>query len=114
VLLDGIVRSSQCYAVELASGEVAALFGVAPSPEARLGSVWMLGSDALFSIRLTFLRHSRRWVETLFRDYTLLGNFVDERNTVHVQWLKWLGFRFLRRAPIGRNGEVFLEFVRLK
>jgi len=113
VLKDGI-QAGRAYAVELASGEVCALFGVAPTDEPRLGSVWMLGSDSLLSIRFTFLRHSRKWVENLFQGFDLLGNFVDARNVVHVEWLKWLGFRFLRRVPIGLNGEIFLEFVRLK
>lgn len=114
VLRFGIEKSRQCYTVELPSGEIAAIFGVSDTPDAKLGAVWMLGSDSLLSIRLNFLRHSRGWVDTLFKDYLLLGNFVDERNTVHIQWLRWLGFRFLRRVPLGRNGEVFLEFVRLK
>lgn len=113
VLREGI-QAGQAFAVELASGEVCALFGVVATPEPKLGSVWMLGSDSLFSIRFTFLRHSREWVKHLFQGYDLLGNFVDARNVVHVEWLKWLGFRFLRRVPIGLNGEIFLEFVRLK
>lgn len=113
VLREGI-ESGRAYAVELASGEVAALFGVAPTGEPQLGSVWLLASESLLSIRLTFLRHSAHWLRVLFADYDLLGNFVDERNRVHVQWLRWLGFRFLRRVPLGRNGESFLEFVRLR
>lgn len=113
VLLEGILFSKRCFAVELKSGEVVALFGVAPSDEPRLGLVWMLGSDRLLDIRFTFLRHSREWLRELSRGYSVLGNFVDERNTVHVAWLRWLGFRFLSRAPMGRNGETFLEFVRL-
>lgn len=113
ILREGI-EAGQSYAVELASGEVCALFGVAPTPEAKLGAVWLLGSDSLLSIRLTFLRHSRTWLRTLFEKYELLGNLVDERNTVHVEWLRWLGFRFLRRVPLGRKGETFFEFVRLR
>lgn len=113
VLLDGVTKSRECYAAELASGEVIALFGVGDTPEPRLGGVWLLGSDAIFSVRLTFLRHSLRWVRALSRGYDLLGNFVDERNTVHIAWLRWLGFRFLRRLPLGVNKEPFLEFVRL-
>lgn len=112
VLRDGVSRG-RSFALELSSGEVGALFGVGPTEEPRLGCVWLLGSDALLSIKTTFLRHSREWVDELSKGYDLLGNHVDARNTVHINWLRWLGFRFLSRAPIGRHGELFYEFVRL-
>lgn len=108
------IKAGTAYAVELATGEVVALFGVAPTGEPKLGAVWMLGSEGLLSIRLTFLRHSRHWLEQLFAGYSLLGNFVDARNTVHVEWLRWLGFRFLRRVHLGKKGEAFYEFVKMK
>lgn len=114
ILQTGLQSGDRSYTVELASGEVVALFGVAPTQEPRLGSVWLLASDGILQIRLTFLRHSLAHLRSLFAGYDLLGNMVDERNTVHVQWLRWLGFRFLRRVPCGRRGETFLEFVRLK
>lgn len=105
--------SKNAYAVELASGEVVALFGVVPTAEAKLGLVWLMGSDQIKAIRFVFLRHSKTWLQKLSTDFPLLGNFVDSRNTLHVEWLRWLGFRFLRRANIGVNGEEFLEFVKL-
>lgn len=112
VLAYGLTHGD-AYAVEK-DGVIAALFGVAPTPEPKLGCVWLLGSDDIQTFRLTFLRHSREWLSVLFKDYDLLGNFVDARNEVHIQWLQWLGFRFLRRLPMGRHGETFIEFVRLK
>jgi hypothetical protein len=114
VLLTGIKDSTACFCVELPSGEPVALFGVAPSLDPLLGAVWLLGSDHLHTIRLTFLRHSKHWLAELTKHFPLVGNYVDERNALHVGWLRWLGFRFLRRTPLGRNGEVFLEFVRLR
>lgn len=114
VLEAGLRLSTEAYAVELSStGEVVALFGVAPTEEPKLGAVWLLGSDKISSIRFTFLRQSKQWLTKLFSRYQLLGNSVDARNTLHVEWLRWLGFRFLRKSPVGRNGELFIEFVRL-
>lgn len=106
--------SSIAYAVEDASGEVVALFGVAPGETPDMGSVWLLGSDALATHRFTFLRHSREWLKVLFSSYRLLGNIVDARNTLHVQWLRWLGFKFLCKRRAGRNGEEFWEFIALR
>jgi hypothetical protein len=105
--------SSKAYAIETPEG-VVGLFGVAGSDEQRFGSVWMVGSDKLLPIRYTFLRHSRKWLDELFGEFRTLGNIVDERNRVHVEWLRWLGFRFLRRIPCGLKGEVFIEFVKLR
>ena len=113
VLETGLRLSTQSYAAELPSGEVVALFGVGPTAEPKLGAVWMLGSDHLKTIRFTVLRHAKTWLNTLSDSYPLLGNVVDARNTLHVEWLRWMGFRFLRRARLGRNGEEFFEFVKL-
>lgn len=114
VLTNGLRLSTQAYAAELPSGEIVALFGVGPTAEPQLGVVWMLGSEKLKTIRFTVLRHSKEWLKTLSSAYPLLGNVVDARNTLHVDWLRWMGFRFLRRAPLGRKGEEFIEFVKLK
>lgn len=105
--------SERAFAVELASGEVVAIFGVAKTSEAKLGAVWMVGADSIASIRFLFLRRSREWLKELSNGFQLLGNLVDARNTLHIEWLRWLGFRFLRRASIGRGGETFIEFVKL-
>lgn len=107
------IKAGQAYTAVLSTGEIVAVFGVAPTIEPRLGAVWLLASDDILKIRLTFLRHSRAWLSHLFSKYSLLGNYVDARNELHVSWLKWLGFRFLRKAPLGRNGEEFYEFVKL-
>ena len=114
VLEDGLRHSPAPYAAALSDGTVVALLGVAPTATPELGAVWLLGSDHLSTHRLTFLRHSREWLRILFADYQLLGNLVDARNTLHVAWLRWMGFRFLRRVAIGQNGEEFIEFVRLR
>jgi len=111
--LEAGFKAGSAYAVETPNG-VIALFGVSATPEPLLGSVWMLASEELVKIQLTFLRHSREWLHRLSAGYSLLGNFVDARNTTHIRWLRWLGFRFLRQVPIGINGENFIEFVMLR
>lgn len=112
--LEAGIRAGNSYTLVLASGEIAAVFGTAPTADPKLGAVWLLASDAILKIRFTFLRHSRTWLNILFAEHALLGNFVDARNALHISWLRWLGFRFLRRTPLGLHGEEFFEFVRLK
>lgn len=113
LLQHGITHSLKAYAVETPRG-VAALFGVVQSAEPSCGNVWLLASDDLLTVRNTFLKKSRYWLRDLFGDFRVLGNLVDQRNTVHVQWLRWLGFKFFRRVPCGVNGEVFIEFAKFR
>lgn len=111
-LVLSVGASTDCYAIEK-TGVVIALFGAAPvegSPQA--GIVWMVSSDDLKTISILFLRHCKKHCQSLFANYRLLGNIVDSRNEVHVRWLKWLDFRFIRQVPLP-SGETFLEFCKL-
>jgi hypothetical protein len=48
------------------------------------------------------------------RSYTLIGNVIDERNRVHLRWLKWMGFTFVQRIPeYGVQHRPFLEFIKI-
>ena len=116
VLLEGVVLSSPCYAIIGNSGAVEGLFGVSPIDEFS-GSVWLLGSEALATPPLSkqFLRESRRFVDVLHLRYPILTNLIDERNTLHIRWLQWLGFTFFHRhAHYGFEQRPFLEFMRLQ
>jgi hypothetical protein len=113
---EGFACSRPCFTVEY-NGRPAAMFGVVPSPDTefpRLGVVWLLGTDAVRVFGRPFLRHSREWLVRACEGYDVVGNFVDERNTAHVRWLKWLGFTFLKRHEhFGRLGLPFMEFVKI-
>jgi hypothetical protein len=79
------------------------------------GMVWMLASDELLKHSRIFLRQSRDWVKLLNDEYPVLFNYVDERNTVHIRWIKWCGFTFINRHErMGVERRPFLEFVRIK
>jgi hypothetical protein len=108
-LTESYAMTPDCRAV-VVEGETVALFGVAPTPSqgVRLGVVWFLGNDGITKITTRFLRESRSWLETISADYDLLTNVVHQANTIHVRWLRWLGFTFLSR----RHGP-FIEFVRI-
>jgi hypothetical protein len=112
-LRGGVAISRPCYTVEL-SGEPIAIFGVAPALDEKVGIVWLLGTPKIETISTQFLRHSRKWLAFVGRDYEVLTNFIDARNTVHLRWLKWLGFSFVsRRAQHGVEKRPFYEFVRI-
>jgi hypothetical protein len=112
VLRRGVEASDPCFAV-VASGAVVALFGVVPTARDReVGSVWLLGSDD-FAARPAFIvRSSKAWLATLHERYRVLVNHVDARNEVHIRWLRWCGFVFVRR--IERFGAMGLPFYEVR
>lgn len=114
VLVEGVLQSKPCFTlVSPTTGRVAALLGVNPV-EPEVGRVWLLGSGEIVSHSRQFLRNSRPITEELNRQYPVLFNYVDARNTVHIAWLKWCGFTFIRLIPEhGFERRPFYEFVRI-
>ncbi|MGH9903554.1 MAG: hypothetical protein ACRD68_17245, partial [Pyrinomonadaceae bacterium] len=76
--------------------------------------VWLLASPEL-ARHPFFFRHSRYWVEQLHERYRVLWNCVDVRNEVHIRWLKWCDFTFLRRIEeYGAGRMPFYEFTKVR
>lgn len=105
-LTGGLASSTPCYAIEH-EGRCIGLFGASAAPDyPGVGHVWLLGSDEIGDIGRQFLRESRKWLKEISSPYDLVCNVVHEDNELHIKWLKFLGFKFLRReAP-------FIEFAR--
>jgi hypothetical protein len=77
-----------------------------------LGAPWMLGTDGVVEARWTFLKESKQMLDQLSQGYDFLWNRVHSKNTVHIRWLKWLGFEF--GPPIVfSSGEVFHDFSKV-
>ncbi|MCA0324045.1 MAG: hypothetical protein LCH89_00355 [Proteobacteria bacterium] len=107
-LMRGLVYSAEARAVVTAEGEVAAIYGVVPQGHGR-GSPWLLGADCIQDIAVPFLRGSRSVVAEMHLKYPLLHHQVWEGNTLHVRWLRWLGFT-VEPSPTTRPN--FLNFWR--
>jgi len=97
-------------------GAPACVFGAVPEPhDPRFGCVWLMGTDAITKHPKTFLRHSKEYLEKVAEPFSLLWNCVDKRNDVHIRWLKWMGFTFVREIPsMGEQRLPFLEFAKVK
>lgn len=81
------------------------------------GTIWCLGTDDLTRKPLVyqFMRECRRYVDLLQDHYPILHNVIDARNTVHITWLRHMGFTFIRRIPqFGVENREFMEFVRIE
>jgi hypothetical protein len=114
-LVRAFTYSKECFTVVCPDGEPLAMFGYVLVPNEPLAYVWLLGSTELVKHRWSFLRQSQGWVDYIQDKAPILTNMVDRRNTVHLAWLKWLGFKFVRVIPKYGHLELpFVEFVRTK
>lgn len=94
-----------------ADGVPICIFGIGqPTILSDEGSPWMLATDGLAQHAKPFLQLSRRWMADVQKDYRLLANFVDARNTKSIKWLRWLGFT-IGREPRMMNGQAFFPFA---
>lgn len=97
----------------MADDKPAAMFGAGPV-QPDVGAVWLLGTDLILQNTTRFLRESRFWLDQVSKPYGLMCNFVDARNTVHIRWIKWLGFTFINlHEKFGVEQRPFYEFVRI-
>lgn len=110
----GVQLSNPCLSFVDPHGELAGMFGVTPTYASEVGAVWLLSSDAIEKYPIHFLRRCKEWVEEFHRSYPVLMNFVDQRNTVHINWLRWMGFSFVGLHPYGVEQLPFYEIVRVK
>lgn len=90
-LMRGIVRSDNATAVIGPQGDVVAIGGCAVLAP-TVGCPWLLASDGLMAVKRSFLRDCRPQLMRLHGDFPTLYNEVWAGNTVHIRWLRWLGF----------------------
>ncbi len=115
-LLRGLLTGKPCMTICKADGTPVAMWGVAPQMD-DVGVAWLLGTKELVEDRATrmrFLREVKAQVTKVMRTYRVLWNCVDARNTVHIRWIRWMGFTFIAKHPnYGAEGRLFLEFCKV-
>lgn len=104
-------RASRDPKVGCVDGVPVCIFGVAEQSLVSDRAVpWLLGTDDLPKHARAFLRMSRAYVQNMKREYRLLFNYVDARNTYAVRWLGWLGFKIEEPQPFGPERLPFHRF----
>jgi hypothetical protein len=113
-IVGGYVYGDTCM-VGTVDDEPILIYGRVPVLKGpRVGAIWMLGTDKMYTYRFSVLRDSRPKLAELFHGYDMLCNHVDSRNELHIQWLRWLGFSFLRKTTaISVDGTPFYEFAKV-
>ena len=109
-LVCGINESAWAKTV-IVEGRPALMFGVSDtSILSGIGIPWLLGTDDMERMKVTFIRQCRWFVLEMLRSYPVLVNYVDARNATSIRWLTWLGFTLDPAEPHGFNGELFHRF----
>lgn len=110
-LVRGLKESSPCYVAVDEEDTPHIIFGIVASPDPLLGYVWMMASDELKKHWIQVLRETKEWLNDVSKGFQVSANAVHSENKVHIKWLRWAGFSFLRKVKIG-NDE-FYEFAKL-
>lgn len=84
--------SAPCEAAVTSQGALVCMWGVQTYP-GGLGSIWMLGTPALTSVPLAFLRGCRPVIHRAASGHSVLACAPWRKNTLHLRWLQWLGFQ---------------------
>jgi len=88
--------------------EPVGIFGVTVS-----GAIWLLATDKLKEIQFAFLKENKKVIDFLNTKYKILWNYVDSRNSLHIKWLKWCGFKFINKKKYGVLNEPFYEVIKI-
>lgn len=88
-------------------------------PLAALGDVvsdgfgvpWLISTNHINEHARGFLRACKPLFEQMANRHEVLTNYVDERNTVAIRWLGWLGFKFGAPVAYGPRGLPFIQFI---
>ena len=115
-LIYSYFMSKLCLTTISRHGHVMSMGGVVPEGQ-DAGRIWLLGCQSMFDDGIDkrwFLRESKKTLAIMQNKYPVLFNIVDARNELHVKWIQWLGFTFIKKhLHWGPENRLFYEFVRI-
>lgn len=83
-----------------AGDELLGIWGYCPSSILGTGVMaWMLTLPAADNHKIAIGRATLRGVAALLEAFPAIYVSVDDRHTLALEWLSWLGFRCVRRRP---------------
>ena len=107
-----IAEGRGVYASGLEGGPAEIVFGFDPIyGEDEIAVAWMLSTPVIYQHPVEFTVNARRHWDKAHERYHTLTNYIDERNTRHIKWLKWMGAEIVDRVErYGAGGLPFLLF----
>ena len=96
----------------LLDGIVIGVFGVSETSVKDIGVPWLLGTDKMKEIKISFVRQCKIYIDSMLDRFDRLINYVDARNTDSIKWLRWCGFHVFEPLPYGVDGDLFCMFFK--
>lgn len=108
--------SSQAFVMLDVSGTPFVIFGVAPlAGHPGVGVPWLLATPAVEQNRIFCLKTSLKYIDKFLQEYEVLLNFVDIRNRLSIDWIKWCGFSIAAyRHEFGVERRPFFQFSKMR
>src|SRR6056300_1694037 len=101
------------YVIFNADGDNVALGGVSHTDD-QCALIWLIATPLIENHSIEFLKYSRAFIKEITQGIPLVYNWVYAKNDVHIKWLKWCGFTFIKEHTcFGAAGVPFLTFVRI-
>ena len=108
-LMESFDKSSHCFTIE--NGKPIAMFGVVPDERSQdVATAWLLASDVFKELNGRVARESKRIIDFLLTKYSLIENFVDERNKDSIKWLRFCGADMSEPMEYGPDKMLFRYF----
>ena len=111
-MLKGYLENVIVFTIVNYKDEPVAIFGINDVGN-NVGAIWLLATDKLKDIQYSFLRENKKVIDFLNTKYKILWNWVDCRNSLHIKWLKWCGFKFINKKQYGVLQKPFYEIIRI-
>ena len=111
-LLKGYLENVIVFTIVNTKNKPVGIFGINDCGNG-LGAIWLVATNKLKDIQYPFLRENKKVIDFLNTKYKILWNFVDCRNSLHIKWLKWCGFKFINKQKYGVLNKPFYEFIRI-
>jgi hypothetical protein len=73
------------------------------------GTVWLLCTEEVSKAKITTFKVAREYIQHWLEQYGRLENYADCRNTLHLSWIKAIGFTFGEKVE--HRGLLFQHFV---
>lgn len=108
-----LANSKIALALRDKAGAPVTLLGIGWAAFPRAGLAWMLSSREIEKVGLVFLEIGRNSLGNLMQGHDVISNYVHEKNTVSLRWLRWLGFEKLSETTTPHSdGDKFFEMAR--
>ncbi len=94
IIQQELLKSNSCFSGFI-NGEIVCMWGIHVSTLLNDEAyIWMLTTKAIEDNIFTFIRQSKKLLNNILAECSLVRGYVVADNTRSIRWLKWLGFKF--------------------